>query len=151
MKIREVGTGHAGAVPARGSDERAEKSRTETNIFKDNLARAHSERLEERIASLMKEIEEQGQRLTETLNLKDLLAFKKKVREFMEEAVDGMLKYSKSSVLDRRGRHKIYVLVKKVNHDLEELTEKMMSGQKDKLEILKKVDSIRGLLVDLYT
>ncbi|MBA1334784.1 MAG: hypothetical protein HPY66_0404 [Firmicutes bacterium] len=151
MKIREVGSGHSGAIPAKGPDEKGDKPRVDTGAFRDNLVKANYERHEERIAALMQEIEKQGERLTQSLNLKDLQAFKRSVRDFMDEAVEGMLKYSKDSVLDRRGRHRIYVIVKKINRNLEELTEKMRSDQRDRLDILKKVDSIKGLLVDLYT
>lgn len=151
MKIREVGTGHAGSLPAAGSDGKSDKPRVETGVFRDSLVKVHYERYEERIAALLAEVEKHGDKLTDTLNLKDLAAFKNRVKEFMDEAIEGMFKYSKDSVLDRRGRHRIYVLVKKINRSLEELTEKMMSDQKDRLDILKKVGSIKGLLVDLYT
>ena len=52
---------------------------------------------------------------------------------------------------DRRGRQKAYTLVRKVDETLESLTEDVRSGQEKQLDILAKMDSIRGMLVDMYT
>jgi len=52
---------------------------------------------------------------------------------------------------DRRGRQKAYTLVKTVDEKLESLTEDVRQGQERQLDILEKLDSIRGMLVDLYT
>jgi len=89
--------------------------------------------------------------MANTLNLKELMLYKTKVKAFMEEAIEGMFKYTSSSTMDRRGRHKIYALVKRINLELEELTKDMLGGQKDSFKILEKADNIRGLLIDLYT
>ncbi|NLX86490.1 MAG: YaaR family protein, partial [Clostridiales bacterium] len=127
---------------------RAEGSR---GGFEENLNREQSQRMEERIAALLEDIDQQGKKLTGSMSLKELLAYKAKVKAFMEEVLSGMLKYAKSSTMDRRGRHRIYTLVKRINKELEQLTEEMLGEQKNRLKILEKVDNIRGLLVDLYT
>ncbi len=151
MKIRDVAGRPAERVSENIKGDKASRPDTGYISFRDTLNKSRLTNVEERMAGILQEIEEQGQRLTDTLNLKDLLIFRERVREFIDEAVHGMLKYSKESVLDRRGRHKIYALVKKVNRELEELTAQMMEEQKDRIKILEKVDSIRGLLIDLYT
>jgi uncharacterized protein YaaR (DUF327 family) len=52
---------------------------------------------------------------------------------------------------DRRGRQKVYTLVQQIDATLAELTEMVKEGQENQLEILAKLDAIRGMLVDLYT
>lgn len=41
--------------------------------------------------------------------------------------------------------------MKKIDETLESLTEDVKQGQERQLAILEKMDSIRGMLVDLYT
>jgi uncharacterized protein YaaR (DUF327 family) len=51
--------------------------------------------------------------------------------------------------MDRRGRHRIYTTVKKVNAKLEELTEEILKQEKDNLKIIGRIEDIRGLILDI--
>lgn len=151
MKIRDVSGRSAERISEKVKGDNVDGPISGHVNFKDVLNESQTANVEERIANLLQDMEEQGQKLARSLNIKDLLIFKKKVRDFIDEAVHGMLRFSKESVMDRRGRHKIYALVKKINHELEGLTDQMMEEQKDRIKILEKIDSVKGLLVDLYT
>jgi len=151
VKIRELTGGPAGSYAGRVGDKKPGRAEGSRGGFEENLNREQSQRMEERIAALLEDIDQQGKKLTGSMSLKELLAYKAKVKAFMEEVLSGMLKYAKSSTMDRRGRHRIYTLVKRINKELEQLTEEMLGEQKNRLKILEKVDNIRGLLVDLYT
>jgi uncharacterized protein YaaR (DUF327 family) len=151
VKIRELTGGPAGPYAGRVGDKKPGRAEGSRGGFEENLNREQSQRMEERIAALLEDIDQQGKKLTGSMSLKELLAYKAKVKAFMEEVLSGMLKYAKSSTMDRRGRHRIYTLVKRINKELEQLTEEMLGEQKNRLKILEKVDNIRGLLVDLYT
>ena len=48
------------------------------------------------------------------------------------------------------GRQKVYTTVRKIDRKLEELAEKIRTGQTDALDIVASHDAIRGMLVDLY-
>ena len=39
--------------------------------------------------------------------------------------------------------------MKKVNEELDKLTEEMMSSEKDRLKIVEKISGVQGMLVDL--
>ena len=52
---------------------------------------------------------------------------------------------------DRKGRQKVFTLVRKIDEKLAELTEDVRTGQDKQLSILEKHGIIRGLLVDLTT
>lgn len=151
MKIRKLTGGPAGPYTGRVGDKKPEKAEGSRGGFEENLSREQSQRMEERIAALLEDIDRQGKRMAGSMSLKELLAYKAKVKAFMEEVISGMLKFTQSSTMDRRGRHRIYTLVKRINQELEQLTEEMLGEQKNRLKILEKVDNIRGLLVDLYT
>ena len=58
--------------------------------------------------------------------------------------------FSRENFLDRRGRHRVYGIVRLVDEKLDELAQELMKDEKDNLSILSKVDEIRGLLLDLF-
>lgn len=151
MKVWDVTRGPSGAVTGKTSDRKIAGAGDGLGKFEDNLNKERSDRMEEMLTVMLEDIEEQGKRMADSLNLRELVAYKSKVRAFIEEVVTGMYKFTKSSLMTRRGRHRVYSLVKRINKNLEELTKDMVGGQKERLAILEKVGSIRGLLVDLYT
>ena len=53
--------------------------------------------------------------------------------------------------LDRRGRHRVYGMVRRVDALLDELAQELVKEEKDHLAILNRVDEIRGLLLDIFT
>ena len=57
--------------------------------------------------------------------------------------------FTKKSFLDRRGRHRVYAIIKKINEELIELTNEVIKSEQNNLSILKKLDDIRGLILDL--
>ena len=73
------------------------------------------------------------------------------IQEFMNEIVNRSHKFSRENFLDRRGRHRVYGMIKRVNVVLDELAGELIKEEKDTLAILSKVDEIRGLLLDIIT
>lgn len=73
------------------------------------------------------------------------------VKDFMNEVVNRSHKFSRENFLDRRGRHRVYGLVKLVDKNLDDLAGELVKEEKDHLAILGKVDEIRGLLLDIST
>ncbi|NLH97362.1 MAG: YaaR family protein, partial [Clostridiaceae bacterium] len=64
-------------------------------------------------------------------------------------AVGKSKKFSKRSLLDRRGRHRGFAIVRTINEELERLTEDVLNGEKDNLGLLRRLEDIRGLILDL--
>ena len=53
--------------------------------------------------------------------------------------------------MDRRGRHRVYGIVKLVDKNLDDLAGELVKDEKDHLTILSKIGEIRGLLLDVST
>lgn len=104
----------------------------------------------EKLTNLLSDIDQQADKFNDKLYLGDLLQYKKLVQNFMDVAVRNTYQFSKDSFLDRRGRHRVFSIVKEVNSELESLTKEFLKNEKDNIRILKKVDDIRGLLVDMF-
>ncbi|MBO5523412.1 MAG: YaaR family protein, partial [Roseburia sp.] len=60
-------------------------------------------------------------------------------------------KFSRENFLDRRGRHRVYGLIKLIDANLDELAQELMKDEKDHITILNKIGEIRGLLLDIFT
>ena len=107
--------------------------------------------LSERLSVMMQEITMQGEKLGKHMDVRDMKHYRKLIKEFMNEIVNRSHKFSRENFLDRRGRHRVYGMIKRVNVVLDELAGELIKEEKDTLAILSKVDEIRGLLLDIIT
>ena len=120
--------------------------------FKFTLIRnIEEDQLQEKLSSLMKDIEEQGAKIAKHMDIKDMKIYRSKVKEFMNEIVSRSHEFSRENFLDRRGRHRVYGIVRQVDKNLDDLAEELLKEEKDNLAILGKIDDIRGLLLDIST
>ena len=73
------------------------------------------------------------------------------IKDFMNEVVYRSHKFSRENFLDRRGRHRVYGIIRRVDETLDELAQELMKDERDHLKILEKIGEIRGLLLDILT
>ena len=107
--------------------------------------------LSERLSVMMQEITMQGEKLGKHMDVRDMKHYRRLIQEFMNEIVNRSHKFSRENFLDRRGRHRVYGMIKRVNVVLDELAGELIKEEKDTLAILSKVDEIRGLLLEIIT
>ena len=107
--------------------------------------------LQNRLNSLMDEITTQGKKLAEHMDVRDMKHYRELVKSFMNEIVSRSHEFSRENFLDRKGRHRVYGIVKLVDKNLDDLATELMKEEKDHLSILNKVGEIRGLLLDILT
>ena len=90
--------------------------------FKFTLASAIDDaELKEKLSGLMDEITEQGKKISEHMDIRDMKKYRGLVKDFMNEVVNRSHKFSRENFLDRRGRHRVYGLVKLVDKNLDDL------------------------------
>ena len=104
-----------------------------------------------RLQVMMEEITMQGTKLGKHMDVRDMKHYRKLIKEFMNEIVNRSHKFSRENFLDRRGRHRVYGMIKRVDEVLDELAGELIKDEKDAIAILDKVDEIRGLLLDIIT
>ncbi len=120
--------------------------------FKFTLASAIDDaQLQEKLTVLMSEISDQGKKLAKRMDIRDMKRYRALVKDFMNEVISRSHKFSRENFLDRRGRHRVYGIVKLVDQNLDQLAAELMKDEKDHLAILGLVDEIRGLLLDIST
>lgn len=107
------------------------------------------EGLAERLNLMMEEIVMQGDKIVKRMDVRDMRRYRTLIKDFMNEIVNRSHKFSRENFLDRRGRHRVYGIIRLVDEKLDELAQALVSDECDKIAILAKVDEIRGLLLDI--
>ncbi len=148
MKIRD-GLNSSASVAEVLSGEQKKPSDVNGNAFYSQLRKVEKHNVEERIKYLINQITDQGEKLGKKVDLRELKVYKKLISEFLDETLNNSQKFSKESFIDRRGRHRVYATVKKINSELEELTKDVLSAEKDNIKILQRIEDIRGLVLDI--
>ena len=119
--------------------------------FKFTLIRNIEEKdLQEKLNS-MEEITVQGDKISKHMDIKDMKKYRELVKGFLNEVVSRSHEFSRENFLDRRGRHRVYGIVRLVDKNLDDLAGELVKDEKDHLAIISKIDDIRGLLLDIST
>ena len=132
--------------------EPAVKTDTNDGAFKFTLTSAIGEaQLQERLNTLLNEITNQGERIAQHMDIQDMKKYRGLVKEFLNEVVNRSHKFSRENFLDRKGRHRVYGIIRLVDVTLDELAGELVKEEKDHISILSKIGEIQGLLLDIFT
>ena len=132
--------------------ESAKSTAPVDDTFKFTLAAAVDDaELQEKLTNLMNDIATQGKLLSEHMDIRDMKRYRGLVKDFLNEVVNRSHKFSRENFLDRRGRHRVYGMIKLVDEKMDELASALVRDEKDHIDILNRVDEIRGLLLDIIT
>ena len=107
--------------------------------------------LQARLNALMEEITMQGEKLAKRKDIRDMKRYRGLIKEFMNEVVSRSHSFSRENFLDRRGRHRVYGIIRRVDETLDELAQELVKEESDNITILNKIGEIRGLLLDIFT
>ncbi len=146
-------------MPIRVGDVGAVNQVTETQkpvaddgSFKFTLSSAITDaELQAKVDALMQDITVQGNRIAEHMDIRDMKHYRALIKDFLNEVVYRSHKFSRENFLDRKGRHRVYGIVKLIDSNLDELAQALVSDEKDHISILAKIGEIRGLLLDILT
>ncbi len=132
--------------------EQVQNNQPTDGTFKFTLA-SHIEEaeLQARLQNLMEDITMQGQKLSKRRDLRDMKHYRGLIKEFLNEVVTHSHAFSRENFLDRRGRHRVYGIIRLIDENLDQLAQELMKDEKDNLAILNKIGEIRGLLLDIFT
>ncbi|MDD6381513.1 MAG: YaaR family protein [Lachnospiraceae bacterium] len=134
------------------TDNKTEKTQKPDKDFKFTLSsKIEDADLKEKLNKLMGQIDEQGKKIADHMDIRDMKKYRGLVKDFINEVVNRSHSFDRENFLDRRGRHRVYGMIKLVDKNLDDLAQELVSEEKDHLSILGRVDEIRGLLLDIST
>lgn len=99
----------------------------------------------------MQDITAQGNRIAEHMDIRDMKRYRGLIKDFLNEVVYRSHKFSRENFLDRRGRHRVYGIIRLIDSNLDELASELVEDERDHLSILARIGEIRGLLLDIFT
>ncbi|HBF0313101.1 TPA: YaaR family protein [Clostridioides difficile] len=123
------------------------KKLKENNTFSDKLNSLKQSSSLEDIKRNLESVKKAGERLVLTQNYGDISIYKNAVKEYLKSVVDNMYSLDKNSSF---WEHQYYKNVKIVDSKLEDMTSKLISEEKENIDIVSTVDMIQGLLIDMY-
>ncbi len=107
--------------------------------------------LAERLNLMMQDIIQQGERISKRNDIKDMQRYRILIKDFMNEVVSRSHAFSRENFLDRKGRHRVYGIIRQVDKELDELAQELVKDETDHIGILAKIGQIQGLLLDIFT
>lgn len=107
--------------------------------------------LQKQLELMLKDITKQGELIARHMDIRDMKKYRGQIKEFLNEVVNRSHKFSRENFLDRRGRHRVYGIIRLVDSNLDELAQELCEEEKDHISILSKIGEITGLLLDIFT
>ena len=146
MDIKVSGVQQAAPV------EQTVQAQETDGTFKFTLvSRIEEQELQNALANMMEEITRQGEKLSKHRDIKDMKRYRALIKDFLNEVVNRSHAFSRENFLDRKGRHRVYCIMRLIDENLDQLAQELVKDEQDNLAILSKIGEIRGLLLDIFT
>jgi|SRR5690625_2994172 len=106
-----------------------------------------------KLSELDKEFEDiakQGEKIARVRSFKDLAAYKRMIRQFLQKTVYNGLEVKEAHHFSAHSSNHKLITVQEIDEKLVQLTEDLMEQEKQTVDILGLIGEINGLLVNLY-
>ncbi|WP_044736551.1 YaaR family protein [Geobacillus kaustophilus] len=137
--------------PSVSTGKKAAASFSPSVSFAELTAKEQEKLRNERLRQLADEIEQQGKKLAESRAVDDLRRYKQLVRQLLDEAVNHGLKLTEQYGFHWSGRSRIYHIVKTIDQKLLGVANAVLEQERPRIDLLKTLGEIQGLIVNLYT
>lgn len=115
--------------------------------FSKNFNFAQQKKSEEQLKQMLKGIKNKGNKLVATKSYADVRAYKREIKAYLESVLAFMYSVKKDTSF---WQTQYFMTVETIDKKLEELTQELLSEQKENLDVASSVDEITGLIVDIY-
>jgi uncharacterized protein YaaR (DUF327 family) len=122
------------AIMPNVSDVASKKEVSNDTDFKFTLlSKIEEGELQSKLDGMIKGITTQGDKIAKHMDIKDMKKYREMVKDFMNEIVTHSHKFSRENFLDKRGRHRVYGIVKLVDKNLDDLAQELLKEEKNHL------------------
>jgi uncharacterized protein YaaR (DUF327 family) len=122
---------------------------TQAQSFGDLMEQQEQQRTHEELQRKLEDIRLQGDRLTRSMTVRELVIYRQLVKGFLEDTVRNGIALKETKGWDRRGRGKKYKLLEEVDSMLVSMGEELLQSEEGRIDLLHKVGEIRGILINL--
>ena len=145
MKVNPI----YGSEKGSGAKRRRQVAPRTGPSYGEVLGNAANQR-ESELEMLFNEIDEAGDKLKDNPNLNHFHAYRERVARFIRLFLSQAYVVKLTSEMTLAGRQRYLVLVKKIDEKLETLYQLFVQELLDIEDLLKGVEEVRGMLLDLY-
>ena len=109
------------------------------------------EGLKERLQVMIQDITQQGKQIGKKHDIRDMQRYRTLIKGFLNEVVTRSHSFSRENFLDKKGRHRVYGIIRLVDESLDALAQELLKDEKDTIAIMGQIGTIEGLLLDILT
>ena len=109
------------------------------------------EGLKERLQVMIQDITQQGKQIGKRHDIRDMQRYRTLIKGFLNEVVSRSHAFSRENFLDKKGRHRVYGIIRLVDESLDALAQELLKDEKDTIAIMGRIGTIEGLLLDILT
>lgn len=120
------------------------------SAFVETLKESDNDRRRQACDEILRQIDSLSAELKKAPTPSGVKKYRRLVASFIKEAMDKTYELNEETHWDRRGNRKSYITVRNINKALEELTDEVMKREKKQIDLVARLDEIRGMLLDLY-
>ena len=140
MEISRVGN----SSPVKSGDNKIISNKKD---FSQSFSFARERKSQAQLKEMLGDIKKKGNRLSVTKCYADVAAYKKIIKEYLKSVLGYMYNVKKDISF---WQTQYFITVDTIDKKLEELTQMLLSGEKENLNIASSIDEITGLLVEIY-
>ncbi|MBV4419199.1 YaaR family protein [Clostridium tyrobutyricum] len=126
-------------------------SKTRSIKVKKDFSESFNSQMEkkshEQLKDMFNNIKKKGNRLSITKCYSDVKEYKNMIKEYLKSVLNYMYSVKKDISF---WQTQYFITVETIDDKLEELTNMLITEQKDNLNVASTIDDISGLLVDIY-
>ncbi|WP_080871837.1 YaaR family protein [Oceanobacillus timonensis] len=137
------------AAPREGNLQRSTQPNNASSFQK--FVQSQSEQLKtQEFTQMVKQIAEQGNKLSRYRSFRELVKFKRMVKGFLEKATSEGYLLEKKHSFGMQGSRQLST-IKVIDEKIAQLAEDVMDEEKKTIDILGLIGEIKGLLINIYT
>ena len=139
MEIRSI-------QPSRNIEVK-DKTVSARSDFSESFMKSYKSATKEELESYIKDIKKKGNKLILSKSYIDVKNYKSTIKNYLKAVVDYTYTLNKNIGF---WENQYYSTVETINEQLESLTNELLIEEKENLDISSTIDTIQGLLIDIY-
>lgn len=133
-----------------GTTARTSNVNVRHGVFFETLQAVERKQVVQDIEAKLAELDEAAVALAKSPIYANLIRYKKLVQEILSDLLKDAYAVKSKTGFDRYGSRRLYQTIHLIDKRLQELTEAVLNKHRPVLNLVEKLDEIRGLLCDLY-